>query len=270
MISKTIAATFVTTALLSAPVSALTITSVFGEWRDFSTVNGPAEGEGTQDVSWGGSATGAAKNVYSFRSKSTSIDTKIDESFHLGSFAHRNNPTFPDGALLKSANLAVSFMVEGSSNTFKSVFKFNHNEIQDDLTICGNGALSSAAVNANGCADIVSLSLNPGASQPFSLNGRDYLLNVNGFAPTGGGQTSVLKQLLTKEKDDTSADLEASFLLVSDPGNSGDGSGSNTSPSTDPTDPQSVDTSPSEVPLPASGLLLIGGVAALMLRRRKS
>lgn len=238
---------------LATPASAVTITSISGLWTEL-TSTGPGNAASTLNtstLSWGLPPEGGAQSSYNFAGTSTPLETKVDEAFNLGTFTHSNNPIYDSREMLDSATLSLSFTIEGLDQTFRSVFNFEHEETPNNAATCADGGLTGSGINDNGCADRVTLSLNEAQTESFTVGYMEYVLDVTGFLTEGG----LAKTFWTREKDDNSAVLQASYKLISD----------NTPPAPEPTP-----TNPSEVPLPASGLLLLGGLGAMYAKRRKA
>lgn len=252
----------VVTVGLSTPASAITITSISGIWQSADVQAGKikgsdnaANGVGTSSISWGDvpKKGNYPLSAYSFDATETPFATAPDTAFDLGVFTHSNNPIWTKGEMLNGAELALSFSIEGTTDVFKSVFTFTHWETPNEHKNCADGGKRGKGVNANGCADNVSVSLNEALSESFVVGGMEYVLDITGFLHEG----NLLDSFWTKEKAENSAILQASYKLISD---------------NNPDDPQDDpnDNTPSEVPLPASGLLLLGGLAGLAMKRRKT
>lgn len=249
-VSKLIAAGALTVAL-THPAAAVTITSVNGVWQNANVIGGSADGLGTNALLWGRAPNGWDQSGYTFQSGAASIDTNVDEAFTIGSFTHNNRPIFSNGPTLNSADLAISFTIAGSDETYQSVFSFDHQETLNNARMCANGETRASAVNARGCADSVTAVLNEDASQGFFVDGLEYALDISGFLFADG----LLNTFWTQENADNTAALQASYRLISDEA---------TPPNVTTTQVQTL----SEVPLPASGLLLLGALAGLAIKRR--
>lgn len=239
-LSKSAIVSITLAAGLSLPslASALTVTSIEGVWQNASD---GVSGEGTSDIRWGRPA-GQGQSGYSFNAAGTSLETVPDTSFVLGTFSHLNFPVY--GPFLERVDLAVSFTIEGLSSAFTSVFSFSHDETLNDAARCASGA-AGVGVNVNGCADHVMATLNERKSESFTLDGVEYVLDVSGLQHEG----ALMTDFWTVENAENSAQLLAEFRVVG---------GENPPP-----------PPPPEVPLPASGWLLLAAVAGLMAKGRR-
>jgi hypothetical protein len=226
---------------LANPAAALTITSIDGDWQNASP---SVSGAGTSSIRWGKSA-GYGKSGYDFNATPTSFDVNTDTGFVLGDFTHLNFPI--TGTVLQSVELAVTFTIQGVAPAITSVFNFSHLETPNYLSknwvpqtaTCANGGANGSGVNVNGCADRVVATNNVATSQTFTIGATTYVLEITGFLKDG----KLLTDFWTVERQTNTAQLWAIF--------------------------RAVDTQePPAVPLPASGLLLLGGIAALFARRR--
>ena len=230
---------------LATPASAITITSISGVWQSadvtagsISGSDGMASGVGTSSISWGDVPNGYVPSAYSFSGTPTPFETAVDEMFNLGTFTHSNNPIWTNGEMLNGAELVLTFTIDGVAETFQSVFDFTHWETPNEPTNCADGGTHGVGVNANGCADRVTLALNEDETESFTVGGVEYVLDISGFLHQG----VLMDSFWTMESAENNAILQASYRMID---------------------------SPSEVPLPASGLLLLGGLAGLAMKRRR-
>lgn len=241
MFIKSVLAACVVAIGMAAPASALTITSIDGDWQNATP---SVSGEGTDSIRWGTDA-GYGQSGYDFDAAPTSFDAAPDTGFSLGTFTHLNFPV--RDTVLSSVDLAVNFTIQGLTSTITSVFSFDHLETpnylnskwQPKAATCADGNANGTGVNLNGCADRVSATTNLGSSQTFTIGSTTYVLDIMGFMKNG----TLLTDFWTLERQTNSAELWGVFRTVS-------------------VQP------PSEVPLPASGLLLLGGLAGLFAKRR--
>lgn len=237
---KRLCAVVLACACISGPaVSAtLTITNIEGIWKESVPT---VEGAGTSTILWGRPA-GSGKSGYRFTPAADDVMAEPDEDFVLGRFTHLNFPVYD--ASLETVNLEVSFEVEGLATALTSIFSFAHLETVNASALCPDGAANGVGVNASGCADRVTAVLNGARSETFSIGGVTYVLDVTGFLFEG----ETLSNFWTEEAKENRAELIARF--------------STDVPQDDPAPPVSP------VPLPASGLLLLGGLAGLSRVRR--
>ena len=231
MMFKCLAVGFLTALTMATPAlsASLTIQSIDGDWQNATP---SVAGEGTSRIRWG-TPSGSRQSGYNFDAAG---DMSVEDgtSFVLGTFTHLNFPI--RGTLLTSVDLSVRFMVAGVADAITSVFSFDHWETHNQANNCANGARLGVGVNSNGCADRVKATSNEGRSEEFTIDGTTYVLDVTGFLYNG----ELMDDFWTTEKRTNEALLLASFRVVT-----------------------------SEVPLPASGLLLLGGVAGLAMARRR-
>lgn len=246
MTFRSLVAAFAISAGLAGPASALTITAVDGNWLNaVSDGTDPITGVGTSDIRWG-TSIGEGQSGYDFDATPTSFDANPDTQFVLGTFTHLNFPV--TGSALTSVDLAVSFAIQGLTTTFDALFSFTHDETNnywtsnlspDTSATCADGGQNGSGINVNGCADLVTATSNPTSQNTFQIGGVTYMLEILGFQYQG----NLLTDFWTIERQTNSADLLAVFRIVDEP-------------------------PVSEVPLPASGLLLLAGIAGLFARRR--
>lgn len=216
-------------------VHAATITSITGEW---SATDPVVSGVGSNQILWGQSA-GYGQSGYLFESAETPFEVFPGSNFLIGTFTHLNKPI--RGTLLREAELTVSFFFDGLAEAVTSVFLFDHLETHNEAQLCANGGSNYSGVNKNGCADRVGATLNEERSDTIEIDGISYFMDLSGFEYGG----SLFDYFWTEEKKDNEAVLVGVLRAASD----------------QPLPP---------VPLPASGFLLFGALAALGYARSKN
>lgn len=235
MIAAAAASMSFATPVLSAT---LTVTDINGVWS--SSV--PAvDGRGTNEIRWGRPAE-TRRSGYNFTSSATPFEIEDQRQFVIGHFSHENFPVF--GSFLQSANLQVQFSIVRSDTPIISTFAFNHLETLNTPrrgSQCQNGEANLTGLNASGCADRVTATLNREQTESFEIDGVPYVLDILGFRRDG----ELLTNFWTEENLSNGADLVAIFRV--DEGT----------------------PVVSEVPLPASGLLILVGLASLAAARRR-
>ena len=220
----------------AAPVSAVTLTinGVDGIWSTSKPVVG---GIGSTELRWGTPARRQlGQSGYNFVASQTPFEVEDGRSFVLGTFTHLNFPI--TGVLLETADLAVSFAIAGIAGEIQTTFSFKHFETFNEATTCADGNANGVGANVNGCADNVLATLNEAKSEFFQLDGVTYQLDISGFQYNG----RLLESFWTQEDRANSAELIAVFNVI--------------------------DTV-AEVPLPASGWFLLGGLGAFAMRRKR-
>ena len=187
-----------------AAVMGATVTNITASWLnpDPSSVYLDNEGR-TVSARWGVPATWwGGRSGYDFRAKTTPSDVEAGESFKIGSFKHLNYPIY--GTALSSISLSVTFegLIKGSDTPFQvtSLFDFEHTETPNVWGRCPTGSRST-------CDDIVTATLNEGASQSVVVDGMKYLFTIAGFQVNG----EQFENWLTKEKRSNKAHLVASL-----------------------------------------------------------
>ncbi len=223
----------------------LTLTDVDGIW---SSSRPTIDGLGSSEICWGRPAE-TLRSGYNFTSSPTPFQIEDQREFVIGQFSHENFPVY--GTFLQSANLQVQFSIARSSTPITSTFAFNHLETLNTPSrgsLCQNGEANLTGLNASGCADRVTATLNREQSESFVADGVSYVLDILGFRKDG----ELLTNFWTEENLSNGAELVAIFRVA---------------------DVTPVDTDPepeiSEVPLPASGMLILVGLASLAAMRRR-
>lgn len=233
MLCKTMAFSLIAAIGLSssAMAASLSLSSIDGVWENATS---GVTGQGTSEIRWGNPYYKSGDpSGYDFDSAGD-LTVEDGTEFALGTFTHLNFPI--DKPVLESVDLSLSFMVEGVVNAISTVVSFAHWETANWHRVCADGGRKGVGVNANGCADQVTATLNEGNSETFQIEGVTYALEISGFMHGG----DLMSDFWTRENAENEALLIGSFRAV-----------------------------PSEVPLPASGLLLLGGLAGMAMVRRR-
>ncbi|MCX7889760.1 MAG: VPLPA-CTERM sorting domain-containing protein [Rhodobacteraceae bacterium] len=248
-----LAAAFVALSSLPSLAATVSVTGVTGSW--FSPTPPDVEGLtglGTSTMAWGTPASAnGAKSAYGFTGNAVGA-VETDIAFDLGVFTHFNNPilTTPAGrSSITSAQLTVSINLDlgdgSGAKQITTVFDFLHWETRNrpvSGNICANGGRYGQGINDRGCADRVTLVRNDSLSTEFEINGVTYELDITGFLFQG----DLLSEFWTRERATNSAVLRG-ILRAVDTG----------------------EPPPAPIPLPAAGWLLLAGVGALGLTRRR-
>lgn len=221
----------------SAMAASLTVTDIQAAW---SSSTPTVDGLGTDKIRWGRPAEDN-RSGYNFTSSDVPFTVEDQNEFVIGTFSHENFPVF--GSFLQSANLTVQFSVVGVAQAITSTFSFTHLETLNTPSgpLCQNGEANLTGVNASGCADKVTATLNPDQSETFVIDGVTYELDILGFQRDGEKFTDFW----TEENRSNEAQLIAIFNVL------------------DLEEPQVV-------PLPAAGWLLLLGFVSLGVLRRRS
>ena len=237
----------------TADAATITVASVAGQWIGWTggdeSVN-IVDGNPTT-IRWGALDTpnkkGAKSGYDFFGLMPPETVFEHDQSIVVGEFTHLNY-SIPKYAAIAQATLQVVFSFwldsdskdDASLRTITSTFLFDHTETPNEGRngMCPNGIATWTGINEKGCADLVVASTNPATSTSIMIDGSEYRFDVTGFMIGG----VPMQQFWTHEGKTNTAQLTARFTYVA------------------------------PVPVPAAGLLLLGGIGVLgaLSRRRKA
>ena len=182
----------------------LDITNIEGGWSDATpvSINGNinnVDGQGTDEVRWGLSATSSGQSGYDFTPGSDLFDISIGTNFHLGTFTHLNNPIYTpwDAPSLETINYDFGFETNGTPGSLSTSFSFTHDETLNSIDNCPLGSIST-------CDDYVDIA-NTTLNQLINVDGDSYYFNLLGFSTDGGNTFSSSFQ--SPELGSNSADL---------------------------------------------------------------
>jgi hypothetical protein len=174
----------------SAQAALLTIdpiTGFFGPTVGGTNVTYSGQNTADPSIRWGVAATSAGRSGYDFNAADTPLQVNVNpppsNSFILGLFSHVNQP-INAGTSISGTQLTVTYGVDidGTAlGTFDSVFNITHVETPNADNPCYNGLPNGVGQNINGCADLVTMSIDESLSDSFLIGGVEYFMNVAGF-----------------------------------------------------------------------------------------
>lgn len=209
------AASFAALSLVAAPAFAavVTLSNITAEWFNSVPPSPPVtivNGAPTSSARWGVS-TGSGQSGYDFTPVVVDVVFNVPPSpsppENLGLFNHLNFPITTFSLDTIQLRITADVDVDGDDQgSFAFVFDFDHDETDNSADPCKYGGANNQGVNANGCADQVSVSFNV-TSANFIVGGVAYTLDVLGLSTDGG--TTIVNNFLTMENSNNPANLYA-------------------------------------------------------------
>jgi len=197
-----------------ANAGVVTFSNILGTWFNANPLANIDSNTGTSanaQVRWGGAANIANDSGYNFlASGTTSVTVPPPQGFTLGQFSHVN---FPVGSSITGidleidAHVVVGVVDEGIKKFF---FHFTHDETPNSPP-CPYGPPGLTGINANGCADKVSVNFLT-TSDSFLVGSDLYTINILGFQQ---GVGPLVTDFLTMEDAVNTANLVGQVSLRS-------------------------------------------------------
>ncbi len=184
----------------AAPVT-VTVNSVVGEWTSASGAT--VSGLGTNEIRWGTPASGSGQSGYKFDGIAPPAQGPFSAGvvFDLGTFTHFNFPIYAPsitGATLKVTINATITNGITQNLMLNSFFDFTHFETPNNGNPCAAGGTAP-------CPDLVTPTLNLGASDSVVIDGKTYVFSTTGF--------DIGSSFLTKEGKQNDAILKGAFTV---------------------------------------------------------
>ena len=249
-----LAASLFVSAASAATLNIGSIDSEFSGVVGGTSVSTTTAASGNSAVSWGTphSSGNGLQSGYEMDVTGAPASVMDEEEFEIAEFTH-NNEVINAGTSITQVSLDITLDLSvdfddgsGFQDLGEETFSFviDHNETPNNPSsgICEpNGSSRDGdPLNANGCADVVDISGVVG-SNTVIVGEYEFTLNIIGFLDPDSGEFS--QSFFSMEQNSNTRIILASFT---------------------------VNRITTEVPLPASGLLLIGGLAGIgVLRRRR-
>lgn len=230
-----VALSFAISAATAAEAATLNVSAVEGSFSGATARNGTLSGPFGPSINWGVGAFGPENSGYAFTGAAQSFEAG---SFVLGTFEHRNRAIWSNSTILESVSMTVNIAGDlmGQAFNLTRSFAIDHRETLNSAVPCAEGG-------GNPCGDRVRFGDFEDYSLEVATASQVFTLTIEGWVDILGG--SEITSLFTAEGQSSFAYI-VGRLEVRD-----------VSPET------------SQVPLPAGGLLLLGGLGGLALVRRR-